>query len=158
MGWGGECELACKGKEWTSELGNPLIGSLAHGIQDLSVGGITRQIFKFVRIILEVMEELMVAVVNVANVFVAGVADAFEGWDAASNGKMFVKRFGAPFGRCVAADDRVKAVSLIALGDVDAGPIEEGGGQVQIQGDGVGDLASFGFLDSWIHDDEWDPK
>ena len=78
--------------------------------------GIAGQVDQFVGIVLQVVQELVIAVIEVANVLESLVAQAFERGDAIAHGEVLVKRFGSPVVGSLLGDDRLQAAALISLG------------------------------------------
>ena len=143
VGDGGGGEFALERLEGAAEFGDAGVGALAHRLEGGGVLWIGGEVYEFAGIVLEVVEKLVVIFVDVADVFKLLGAQAFEGGDAVADGEVFVEGLGAPILRCLSDDDGGEAVPLIALGNFCAGPIEEGGGEVEIEGEGFGDFAAF---------------
>ncbi len=140
---GGRGELALRQRiERAAVFGNAFRRALAHGLERVGVLRIGGQIDEFVGIVFQVVQELVIPMIEVADVFELFVAQAFKRRDAIPHGEVFVKRFGSPIGRFPFGDDGLQTAPLITFRHFDARPIEKRRGQVEIEREGIGDLAS----------------
>ena len=107
--------------------------------------GILGEVDEFIRIVLEIVEELGV-VVEIADVFMGGSPNSFVGRDTVSDGEVFVEGFGAPVFGSFAFDERLQAAAIVALRGFDAGPVEERWlGRSILRAASGGDLALLSF-------------
>ena len=85
------CEIAAERLERAAQFGHAPGRALAHGPQRIGVFRIRREIGQFVGIVLQVVKELMVAMVEIADVFEVFIPQAFKGGNAASNREVLVE-------------------------------------------------------------------
>ena len=155
MGDGGVCQLALEGLERASVFRNAFVGPFPHRLESFGMFGIAGQIDEFVGIVLQIMEELMVVLIDVADVFKIVVPDSFERGNAIPHGEVLVEGFCPPVVRCSVFNKRAEAGSLIAIGDDGVGPVEEGCRQIEIQHGSVADLSLLCLRHAGVCDDEW---
>jgi hypothetical protein len=100
------------------------------------------------------VKELVIVVVKVADILEFRIPQSLESGDAVSDREVLVKGLRSPVIGRIRFDDRLETVPLITIRNLHSGPVEEGGGQVEIEGDRFGDLALFFIGDAGIMDDE----
>ena len=133
IGGGGYAQGAFLGGKRTAQLLDPAVGRLAHFEESLLVLGILGQVDQFVGILPQVVKKLVVALVDVTDVFETVVAQALEGRDAVAHREVLVKGMGAPVLGLAGGDKGLEAPPLVALGNGKARPVEEGGRQVEVE-------------------------
>ena len=131
------------------------VGAFAHVGQYGGMLGVSREVDEFIGIIFEIVEKFGV-VIDVADVFVSRCPDSFVGRDAVTDGEVFVEGFGTPIFGSFPVNDGLEAASVVAIRGLKSGPVEEGGGEVDIESGRVADLSVLSLGNARVGDDEGD--
>ena len=76
----------------STKLFDASIGPQAHGLEHIIVFRIFGEIFKFIRIILKIMQKLMVPKIDITHIFKALITQTLKGRNATAYNVMFVER------------------------------------------------------------------
>ena len=149
----GDSQGTVHGLKGPAQFGHPLVRPLTKLLERLGMLGGLGEVDQFIGILLEVVEELVVFLVDVANVLVAVGAQTFEGGDAMTHGKVLVKGLLAPVVRLAGGHDGLEAAPLVALRRGDAGPVKKGGRQVEVESGILHHLPAGGLGGAGVVDD-----
>ena len=128
--------------ERAAEFLDPRIRPRAHGLEHIGVPGILREVFEFIRIVLQVMEKLVIVVVKIAYIFEPLITQSLKGGDTAAHGEVFVIGFRPPPFRLTAFHHRLETVALVSFRNLHAGPIQKGRRKIQVQRRGIRHLST----------------
>lgn len=137
--------------------GFELFETFAHFGKFFGVSGIVDEVVFLMGIIFEV-EELLDLVLGVVEVFVILSNERFGGGDAVGvrDGGVLVVKFGSPGGRCVREIERGNIGALHGLRSLDASGGEDGGGEVDVEGEVIVGGAVFALGHAGVVDDKRD--
>ena len=76
----------------STKLFDASIGAQAHGLEHFVVLGVFGEIFKFIRIILKIMQKLMVPKIGITHIFKVLITQPLKGRNATAYSVMFVER------------------------------------------------------------------
>ncbi len=105
----GDAQGTVHGLKGPAEFGHPLVRALTELLERLGMLGILGEVDQFVGIVLEVVKELVVFLIDVANVLVAIGTQTLEGGDAMTHREVLVKGLLAPIIRLAGGHDGLEA-------------------------------------------------
>lgn len=116
--------------------------------------GICSQVDQLIGIVFEIMKELGV-VIDVADIFVGGGTDSFVSGYAMTDGEVFVEGVCSPVCRFVAENNGFQAPAIETPWRFEASPVEEGGGEVDVEGGKAGNPTLLVPGNTRVGNDHW---
>ena len=134
----------------STKLFDASIGAQAHGLEHFVVLGVFGEIFKFIRIILKIMQKLMVPKIGITHIFKVLITQPLKGRNATAYSVMFVERFERQPAASATFDHGLETATLIAFWNFHARPIQKVAGKSKFNAECIVSLTALFGRHAWI--------